>query len=54
MKMLEDHEALAVAGGLPPGASLDEVSYRAPAEALSDPMAFAALAAGEHPDGATD
>jgi len=50
MKELTDHEILAVAGGLPPGISLDEVLYRAPAEALRDPMACAALAAEEHPN----
>jgi len=49
MRVLTDHEILAVAGGLPPGISLDEVLYRAPAEALRDPMACAALAAEEHP-----
>ena len=51
MKELTDHEVLAIAGGLPPGAALDEVFYRAPAEPLRDPMQFAALAGGEHPTG---
>jgi len=49
MKELTDLEVLRVAGGLPPGSALDEVLYRAPAEPLRDPMAFAQLAAEEHP-----
>ena len=49
MKVLTDDEVLAIAGGLPPGAVLDEVFYRAPAEPLRDPIAFADPAAGEHP-----
>lgn len=50
MKELSPQEILAIAGGLPPCAALDEVSYRAPAEPLRDPVAFAELAAREHPD----
>ena len=49
MKELTDREVLAIAGGLPPGAALDDVFYRAPAEPLRDPMAFAELATEEHP-----
>ncbi len=49
MKELTEQEVLAIAGGLPPCAALDEISYRAPAEALRDPMAFADLASEEHP-----
>jgi hypothetical protein len=49
MKVLTEGEVLAVAGGLPPGAALDDVLYRAPAEPLRDPMAFADLATEEHP-----
>mgnify|MGYP003559695607 FL=1 len=52
MKVLTDDEVLAIAGGLPPGAALDDVLYRAPAEPLRDPMAFAQLAAEEHPSAA--
>lgn len=54
MKELTPREILAIAGGLPPCAALDEVSYRAPAEPLRDPMAFANLAAGEHPEGSAE
>ncbi|HEX4943375.1 MAG TPA: hypothetical protein VFV55_03415 [Usitatibacteraceae bacterium] len=54
MKELTEHEVLAVAGGLPSGSALDEVSYRAPAEPLRDPLAFAELATEEHPDRVTD
>lgn len=52
MKVLTEDEVLAIAGGLPPGAALDDVLYRAPAEPLRDPMAFAALATEEHPPAA--
>ncbi len=52
MKVLTEDEVLAIAGGLPPGAALDDVLYRAPAEPLRDPMAFAALATEEHPSAA--
>ncbi|MBK6982038.1 MAG: hypothetical protein IPH30_11420 [Betaproteobacteria bacterium] len=54
MKELTDSEVLAIAGGLPPCAALDEVFYRSPAEPLRDPMAFAELAAQEHPKGTAD
>jgi hypothetical protein len=54
MKELTLDEILAIAGGLPPVAALDEMSYRAPAEPLRDPMAFAELATEEHPEDATD
>jgi hypothetical protein len=54
MKELTESEVLAVAGGLPPGAALDEAFYRLPAEALRDPMASADLAAAQRPDGASD
>jgi hypothetical protein len=52
MKVLTELEVLAIAGGLPPGAALDDMFYRAPAEPLRDPMAFAELAAEEHPPAA--
>ena len=39
MKELTTEEVNAIAGGLPPGASLDEILLRAPAEPLRDPMA---------------
>lgn len=39
MKELDPAEVLAVAGGLPPGALLDEVLYRAAPEPLRDPLA---------------
>jgi hypothetical protein len=41
MKELIFEEVNAVAGGLPPVASLDEISYRAPAEPLRDPVEHA-------------
>ncbi len=47
VKELTRDEVLAIAGGLPPGASLDEILYRTPAEPIRDPMVFAALAADE-------
>lgn len=49
MKELTEHEVLAIAGGLPPIAALDEISYRAPAEPLRDPMAHAGQRADERP-----
>ncbi|HQZ44859.1 MAG TPA: hypothetical protein PK042_02025 [Usitatibacteraceae bacterium] len=49
MNELSTTEILAVAGGLPPCAALDELFYSAPAEPLRDPMAFADLASEEHP-----
>lgn len=54
MKELSEREVLAIAGGMPPGACLDEMFYRAPAEALRDPLEYAALAADEHPAAAPD
>ena len=54
MKELTELEVAAIAGGLPPGASLDEALYRAPAEPLRDPMAFADVAVKARPEGATD
>lgn len=54
MKELTALEVAAIAGGLPPGASLDEVFYRAPAEPLRDPMAFAEVATREHPGSTAD
>jgi hypothetical protein len=52
MKDLTLEEVLAIAGGLPPTAALDEVTYRAPAEPLRDPIEIARLAADESPTGA--
>lgn len=52
MKELSFEEVNAIAGGLPPGASLDEIFYRAPAEPLRDPAGHARLAGQESP--ATD
>lgn len=49
MKELTEQEILAIAGGMPPGAALDEVLYRATPEPLRDPLACAAPAAGERP-----
>ncbi len=54
MKELTEHEILAIAGGLPSVAALDEISYRAPAEPLHDPMACAATAAAERPEARSD
>ncbi len=53
-KELTDLDVLAIAGGLPPGVALDEVFYRAPAEPVRDPMAFAEQATDEHRGGAID
>ena len=39
MKELDPAEVLAIAGGLPAGALLDEVLYRAAPEPLHDPLA---------------
>jgi hypothetical protein len=49
MKELTHDEALAIAGGLPPGAALDEIFYRAPAEPVRDPLACAEIAGEESP-----
>ena len=38
MKELSFDEVSAIAGGLPPGVSLDEIFYRAPAEPVRDPV----------------
>lgn len=54
MKELTTIEILVIAGGLPPCAALDELFYRAPAEPLRDPMAFADLASEEHLKRLTD
>lgn len=47
MRELDPNEILAIAGGLPPVAVLDETFYRAPAEPLRDPLEFAELRARE-------
>ncbi len=47
MKELTHEEVNAIAGGLPPGAALDEIFYRAPAEPLRDPLDFTHLAVEE-------
>lgn len=47
MKELDLNEILAIAGGLPPVAVLDDAFYRAPAEPLRDPLEFAALGCEE-------
>lgn len=49
VKELTPDEILAIAGGLPPGVSLDEIFYRAPAEPVRDPMACAEIVAEEAP-----
>lgn len=54
MKLLTDQEVLAIAGGLPPGAALDEAIFRAPAEPIRDAMAFADLATEARPEGTRD
>jgi len=43
VKELDPAEVLAIAGGLPPGALLDEVLYRNSPEPLRDPLAIATL-----------
>lgn len=43
MKELSLEEVLRVAGGLPLAAALDELTYRAPQEAASDPVDYAHL-----------
>ncbi len=43
MKELSFQEVNAIAGGQPPGAALDEIFYRAPAEPLRDPVEYARL-----------
>lgn len=54
MKVLTDDEVVAIAGGLPPVAALDEVFYRSAPEPLRDPIAFAELAAEERPAAPAD
>ena len=54
MKELSPDETLAIAGGLPSVAMLDEMSYRAPAEPVRDPMESADLASERHPGDAPD
>jgi hypothetical protein len=54
MRELNRDEILAIAGGMPQVAVLDEVSYRTPAEPVRDPMESASLAAERHPAGAPD
>ena len=50
MKELSLEEVLRIAGGLPVPAALDELSYRAPAEAAPDPIDYAhILGALRHP-----
>lgn len=49
MKELNEQDVLAIAGGMPPGAALDEVFYRAAPEPLRDPLACAVPATGERP-----
>jgi repressor of nif and glnA expression len=47
MRELNPNEILAIAGGLPPVAALDEAFYRNPAEPLRDPVEFAELRSEE-------
>ena len=50
MKELSLEEVLRIAGGLPVPAALDELTYRAPLESLSDPIDYAHLPdASRHP-----
>ena len=43
MKELNLEEVLRIAGGVPVSAALDEVTYRAPQEPVSDPVDYARL-----------
>ena len=43
MKELNLEEVLRIAGGVPVTATLDEVTYRAPQEPVSDPVDYARL-----------
>jgi hypothetical protein len=43
VKELSLEEVLRIAGGVPPSAALDEVTYRAPAEVVNDPVDYAHL-----------
>ncbi len=47
MRELDPNETLAIAGGLPPVAVLDEAFYRAPAEPMRDPLESAELGCDE-------
>lgn len=47
MRELDLNETVAIAGGLPPVAVLDDAFYRAPAEPLRDPLEFAELGRAE-------
>ena len=49
MKELTFEEVLRIAGGVPLAAALDEVTYRAPVEAPSDPVDYARLAGRDLP-----
>jgi len=54
MRELDPDEILAITGGLPPAAVLDEAFYRAPAEPLRDPLEFAELGCDEQAKRAPD
>jgi hypothetical protein len=43
VKELNLEEVLRIAGGVPVSAALDEVTYRAPEEPVSDPVDYARL-----------
>ena len=43
MKELSLEEVLRIAGGVPLSAALDELTYRAPEEAVNDPVDYARL-----------
>jgi len=43
MKELSLEEVLRIAGGVPLSAALDELTYRAPEEAMNDPVDYAHL-----------
>jgi hypothetical protein len=43
VKELSLEEVLRIAGGMPLPAALDEVTYRAPEESVSDPVDYAHL-----------
>ena len=46
MKELSIEEVLGIAGGIPPSAALDELTYRAPQDAPRDPVEGARLLGG--------
>lgn len=52
MKELSLEEVLRIAGGVPLSAALDEVTYRAPQEAASDPADVARLLGKDPPPSA--